>query len=94
MGQQTTVTHHCDEVGWQWFALKFFTVGIIQDDGAFKFHFQSIIPSNPPGIRAYQGGQAEVECVAVEQAGERLGDNKIAFHNRRRSSFAPVQAPM
>src|SRR4051812_11234266 len=72
--QQAAVPDDAHEERRHRLARKRLTAGAVLHLAALQMHFELVTLVDSPGLCANDGRQAKIDGVAVEQAGERLGD--------------------
>src|SRR6266850_3367711 len=74
--EQPAVAHHLHEVRRDRFALQRFTGGEIRDFALLERNPKQVAVADTPRLGAYHRRQAEVEGIAVEEAGEGFGHQR------------------
>src|ERR1043165_9927648 len=76
VGEQSAVAHHLHEVRRNRLALQRFTGSEVRDFALFEINSKRVPVADAHRLGTDHSREAEVECVAVEEAGERFGDQR------------------
>src|SRR4249920_555166 len=74
--EQAAVAHHLHQVSGDRLALERLVAVFDVNPACLRIDADGVPVMDPPGLRAHHSGQAEVEGVAVEEAGEGFGHQR------------------